>query len=115
MDKYMNDNADLEGEIDKQRDNRLMIFVLFIAALFLIVYGLWFYRQQSQTIRMDKINELNSIAELKVNEILQWRKERLADIRNFSDNPFINNAFNQWLTTPNNETTETAILESFQL
>lgn len=115
MDKDIKDNANLMGKTDNQRDNRLMIFILFFAALFLIIYGLWFYRQQSQTIRLDKINELNSIAELKVNEILQWRKERLADIKIFSDNPFINDAFNQWLTSPNNQTTETAILESFQL
>ena len=115
MKKYMNDSADLQSEINKQHDNRLLIFVLFIAALFLIVYGFWFYRQQSQTIRMNKINELNSIAELKVNEIMQWRRERLADIKNFSDNPFINDAFNQWLTTPNNEAARKAILDSFQL
>ena len=115
MGKYMNDSTDLKGEFDKQNDNRLMIFVLLILALFLIVYGLWFYRQQSQTIRMDKINELNSIAELKVNEIMQWRKDRLADIRNFSDNPFINDAFNQWLTTPDNDAAGNTILQSFQL
>ena len=115
MKKYMNESADLEGEINKQHDNRLLIFVLFIVALFLIVYGLWFYQQQSQAIRSDKINELNSIAELKVNEIVQWRRERLADIRNFSDNPFINDAFNQWLTTPDNDATRKAILDSFQL
>ena len=115
MDNFIKEKNNFNGEADKQHDNRLLVFVLFIVALFLIVYGFWFYRQQSQTIRMNKINELNSIAELKVNEIMQWRRDRLADIRNFSDNPFINDAFNQWLTTPDNDEARKAILESFQL
>jgi PAS domain S-box-containing protein len=115
MDNFEKEKTNLNGETDKQHDGRLLVFFLFMVAFFLIVYGLWFYQQQSQAIRMDRINELNSIAELKVNEITQWRSERLADAQNYSSNLFLKKAYIQWFASPDDEVLKNAILDSFQL
>lgn len=52
-----------------------------VAALLIAVSGYLVYDQQTSAIRNDKLNELNAIADLKCNQIVAWRTERLFDAR----------------------------------
>ena len=90
--------------------------VLFgITTLLLIAAGIWFYVQQSQTIRAEKFSDLKSIAELKVGQISQWRSERLGDALTNSESPFMRSAVNQWLTNPDDLTLKVNIISMLQL
>jgi PAS domain S-box-containing protein len=51
--------------------------------------GYLYYNEQRAQIEREKRNELAAIGDLKIGEIMQWRKERLSDARFFSSNqPF---------------------------
>ncbi|MEI6155296.1 MAG: PAS domain S-box protein, partial [Deltaproteobacteria bacterium] len=55
----------------------LTIFVLLTAGI--IFTGVLFYRSYKKQYRTDVENQLKSIADLKVGELVQWRKERLGN------------------------------------
>jgi len=55
----------------------LLIFVILVIAICSV--GLFYYESQKQEIKKDKQDELVAIADLKVGQIANWRKERLAD------------------------------------
>jgi len=65
------------------RKNLITPMYLFVAFLVLsagiIASGTLYYEHQKQAIKKDKQEELNVIAELKINQLTAWRKERIAD------------------------------------
>lgn len=78
----------------------LLFGVFGLIALVLLLSGVWFYRQQAQSIRKDKFDDLKSIADLKINQIVQWRQERINDISVNSGDPFFRSAIQEWLKAP---------------
>ncbi|MCE5311761.1 MAG: hypothetical protein LLF86_01265 [Nitrospiraceae bacterium] len=58
-----------------------LILVLLVASA-----GFYHYSIQKKEIKKDKQNELLAIADLKVSQIVNWRKERLADAATLRDN-----------------------------
>ncbi len=67
------------------------LVLLLVAA---IGYGL--YRQQEQTLLREHHENLQAIAQLKTNQILAWRKERLADARMHASG-MVRSLCQQWL------------------
>ena len=65
--------------------------------------GTWFYRTQEEQARHDAAVDLESIAQLKVNEITQWRAERLGDAAALMANPLFVDAVAHWLREPQEE------------
>ena len=55
----------------------LLIFVILVIAICSV--GIFYYESQKKEIKKDKQDELVAIANLKVGQIANWRKERLAD------------------------------------
>ncbi len=59
------------------------IVVWFAVALILLCgftgAGAWYYRHQRETFRKDVWSDLNAIADLKVRQISEWRRSRLAE------------------------------------
>jgi len=41
----------------------------------------WYYRNQTETLKRDVWNDLNAIADLKVSQISEWRRSRLAEAK----------------------------------
>ena len=74
-----------------------MIGLFGLAALALPASGYWLYRHQTKAIHIEKQNELRTIAELKIDEIVGWRRERLADAYVHSRRAFIRLAVGRWL------------------
>lgn len=66
----------------KSRIIRLFLVFLTIAALILL--SLLRYNQQKQLAAISKHKELQSIAELKIKQLEQWRTERLSEASFFS-------------------------------
>ena len=65
---------------------RQLIIVFVILAILISSVGLLYYQSQRKEIRKVKEDELLAIANLKVSQIVSWRKERLADAATIRDN-----------------------------
>ena len=58
----------------------MYLFVVFLVlSTGIIASGTLYYEHEKQAIKKDKQEELNAIAELKINQLTAWRKERIAD------------------------------------
>lgn len=66
--------------------SRWLMMTLALALMTVLGGGAWFYRAQEQYLRHNIEVELQTIAQLKVNQIVSWRAERLADAAAFTDN-----------------------------
>ena len=55
----------------------ITVFVLLVTGI--LFAGFRFYQQQQNRIKSEAQNYLIAIADLKVNQITQWRRERIAD------------------------------------
>jgi PAS domain S-box-containing protein len=75
--------------------NLLIIFLLLAAGIG--TSGYLYYKQQRISLRNDAINDISSIAEMKANQIVIWRKERLGDAEVIYKNALINHSFQEWL------------------
>jgi PAS domain S-box-containing protein len=77
--------------ITKPIVNKLQFIVAVGVVSILIVFGaMFYYRVERNTIRNEKYIELKAIANLKVNQIEQWHKERLSEAQFFSLNePYV--------------------------
>lgn len=95
--------------------NHLLVVLFIAAALLFAGAGYWFYSQQARAIHDQKADELKSIASLKVQQIVQWRQERLIDARMNSSSPFFTQAIDQWLSDPNNVPLKTELIKRFQM
>lgn len=62
-------------------------FFLFILSSLLIGGGYAYYKEESKRIRNEKYLYLKTVTDFKIDQILEWRKERLADAVHFSSSP----------------------------
>ncbi len=72
----------------------------------LVAGGVWFFLTQEQQLRHKVEIELQSIAQLKVKQIVQWREELLVDAQVITENPFVSNTVTRWFSSPNPETAD---------
>jgi PAS domain S-box-containing protein len=86
-----------------------------VIAVTLAAGGYWFYRYEAQAIRTEKYDDLKAIAGLKTNQVVRWRRERIADARLNSSGPFLQSAINRWLENPNDADVKAGILMRLQL
>ena len=93
----------------------LLIGLFLLIALVLVVSGIFFYRNQAAHIREKQINELQSIADLKVSQLLQWRLERLGDALVFPGSPFTRMGTREWVDQPDNPAIKSDLLAAFKL
>ncbi len=87
-----------------------LIVVFLILALFIGLAGYVYFDLQKQQIKKDIQDELSAIADLKVNQIMAWRKERLEDAMGIVKNPLIANAVQLFLLNPGTAGPERDIL-----
>ena len=66
--------------------SRWLIAIHVITIILLVAGGAWFYRTQERDLRQHAADELQAIAQLKVDQISTWRAERLADAAVLSEN-----------------------------
>jgi PAS domain S-box-containing protein len=86
----------------------LAIFILIISVAY------FYYRYETKIIRQEQYSDLKTIADLKINQILEWREERLADAQVISEGSFIRQNFHRWLISQDS-TLEKNLLERFSL
>ncbi len=76
----------------------LLIFVGLVS-IAIIAGGVWLLVSQNRDIRKDVEDDLLSISQLKVSEIVAWRAERLANAADLGGNPTFGEAVAAWMTT----------------
>jgi len=87
-------------------------FLLVVGGL-VLAGGVWFYRSQEQEVRRSVEANLETIAHLKVNQIVQWRGERRADVGMLMGSIFFNETVARWLADPQAGSSD-KILASFR-
>jgi len=66
--------------------------------LALFAAGAWFYLAQKNRLQAAAEENLNSIARLKMDQIVQWRSERLGDAAVLMENPYSSEALARWIS-----------------
>jgi two-component system, cell cycle sensor histidine kinase and response regulator CckA len=79
---------------------RLYVGLCVLAVLILAAGGLSYYLASSHWIRTQKHDELRVIADLKVNQIVDWHADILADARFNARAPFLRTAVTRWISHP---------------
>ena len=87
---------------DKTVNKRQFLFLIGVLAILIAAGGYLIYRHQVNTIREQKYAELAAIAKLKIDQLVQWRKGRIADARVMSCSPFFIHGVEQWLYNKSN-------------
>ena len=71
-----------------------------LALLGVLAGGAWFYWAQEQQVRREVEADLEAIARLKADQIVQWRAERLGDAAVLMGSQFFGAGVTRWLTDP---------------
>jgi PAS domain S-box-containing protein len=77
-----------------------------LAALISLAIGAWFLKTEREELRKDANVTLEAIAQLKVEEVVRWRIERMGDAAVIMESPFFAEATARWLDDPGAERTE---------
>jgi len=91
----------------KERFRSVVLILVFIAlAAGIIAAGIFYYRNYKQNYRLEVERQLSAIAELKVTELTQWRKERLGDAAVFYKNVVFSALVRRHFEEPENQETQ---------
>ena len=91
---------DLEGRMGVRGLSSWAKVVLALSLLVLLAGGYWFYSSQEQHEQRELADELATIAELKINQISEWRHERMDGAAVVSQDPFFAENVADWLSNP---------------
>jgi len=90
------------------------VFVLTGAISLLIIFGgYFFYSSQVKSIHEDKRQDIHAIAELKINQLTQWRKERFGDAVMATQLQLFNKEIQHWAGNKNVLSLKKDILKRF--
>ncbi|TSA53965.1 MAG: hypothetical protein D4R38_03065, partial [Dehalococcoidia bacterium] len=80
--------------------SRLLILIFVVLAAGILVAGHFFYSSYAKNYRTQVEQQLSAIADLKVGELVQWRKERLADANLLYKNPAFSSLVQRYFEHP---------------
>ena len=100
-----------KGKKAGKRKHSGIIFVLIFnfLALIIIAAGFFFYRNYKSQFRTEAERNLTSIVELKVNELVNWRRERLGDALFFYRNVIFSGLVRRYIEQPEDRETQNQI------
>ncbi len=75
--------------MDNTNQYRIWMRIFIIVILVIISLACWYYQAEKARIRADRYNDIATIAEMKSNELVQWRKERFADVTRAANGPSV--------------------------
>jgi PAS domain S-box-containing protein len=89
----------MRDRLQMPRFPRWLIVVIAAVVIAVLAGGYWFHWDLDRDVRDTAQDQLHSIAQFKVDQIVQWRAERLADAGTISGMPFIGEVISRWLET----------------
>jgi len=105
----------MKNQQNKPLMKKLPMLVLSLAVFILIIScGYFYYRYEKKILRKEQYSNLRTIADLKIDQITNWREERLADAQVIAESPFIRQNFSRWLLSQDS-TLGKDLLERFAL
>jgi two-component system, cell cycle sensor histidine kinase and response regulator CckA len=90
----------------------IAVFLLLVAGI--LITGFFFYQSQQRHIQANAQNNLSAIADLKVKQITQWRRERIADGQLIKNNKPLFRLVETFLKSPNNIDTRQELLSEMR-
>jgi PAS domain S-box-containing protein len=87
-----------------------LIVIFLLLGIGIGTSGYFYYKNQKEHIRRYAEKELSAIADLKVNQIVNWRKERLGNATTVFRSPFVASGIHNWLKNPSDPTLRQGIL-----
>ncbi len=95
--------------------NKLFLPLLAGLAVVLIISGGYFYcYNEARRISKERYSELKTVADMKADQIMRWRQERIGSAKIFAESPFSIRSIKRWLFSKNNSLS-TDILEQMAL
>ncbi len=88
-----------------------LVLAFFLFSMAIGIAGYIFYENQKESLKQEKWEQLGAISDLKVRQIVNWRRERLEDGAIISKSPFIAHHIQQWLQDPKTTGAEREILD----
>ena len=80
------------------------IFLFLILMIVLSFVGYYYYEERKKAIKSEKYIELNTITDLKISEISEWRKERINDGKAILFNNLIDHQIAEFISNPSDIT-----------
>jgi PAS domain S-box-containing protein len=77
-----------------------LISIFLLLAIAIVIVGYRHYRHHKEDITREKYQELASIADLKLEQVVSWRREYLKEKLLFLQNPFFSEAVSRFLSNP---------------
>ena len=74
-----------------------LILVFLLLSLGILSIGYFYHDHEQAYLKQEKLNELVAIADLKIKQIVDWRKERLADATTIMGDHFFAARVKDWL------------------
>jgi PAS domain S-box-containing protein len=93
--------------------HRWIIIIPAAVLVILLTVLFWFYNSQKNMMRSEAEKKLQTIASLKITQIIDWRAERLEDAWTIMESPFLRQTMIRWLPNPQVKDTE-HILDYFR-
>ena len=87
-----------------------LILIFSLLSLGILGTGYFFYDYQLSSLKQEKLNELKTIADLKITQNVEWRYERLADATVIKEDPFLAARVNDLLKGNANSELKTEII-----
>lgn len=84
-----------------------LIFIVLIVSIITVGYS--YYKSYEKHYRIEIERQLSSIADLKVSELVQWRKQRLGDAEVFYKNAEFSGIVKRYINNPNDSDAEKRI------
>jgi PAS domain S-box-containing protein len=100
------------GQYDGKTKRTLAVYVFIFLLLMMgiAISGYTSYRNYERESRHQAENQISAIAELKVNGLVEWRKERLADVEFLRHNPIFSALVERYLESPDDEEAHVQLL-----
>lgn len=94
---------------------RYVLLLITVISSLLLLSSYLYYNVDSNYIKQEKDNQLKTIANLKFSQIYDWNKERFADAKIFSSNPYLIKIVHDFLISKSNSRIKLEILKQFIL
>ncbi|MBA4349246.1 MAG: hypothetical protein C0415_04565, partial [Thermodesulfovibrio sp.] len=93
-----------------------LIFIFFLLSAGIGIAGHYYYENQREHIKKDKMYELSTLASIKVSRIQSWLGERHGDAKLVLENPYFTEHVREWMKNPSEKETNKIIklMKAFQ-
>jgi len=103
------------SKIINQISSKVIYSFFGLIILSVIGGGYWFFQIQTRNFYADNYQDLEFVAKYKIDQIMEWRDERLSDAILFTSAPIIKETIFRWRETPENVEMRSSILSTLKI